>query len=251
MSHVQPILDVKRSGDGCFPALLQQLPPGRFGSIVESDDLPLATEAEVFELVAAYLTARGLGGEATTAAADVSEATGVDRISPEEATQLLLTVRWRLVPGPLIAKTVMQHPAVLGTDGSVRAELLPVLADGMRYHLVSGDVRELPPAPQGAVSSCLRTHHRIAVRDFASLTVGTFVRVIDDAVQLRKLCMRVAPGARYKVDWVAGMKVLVGARCRVHSLVEGACAAELDEAPGPNPANGHWIIPFDALLLAK
>jgi len=72
------------------------------------------------------------------------------------------------------------------------------------------------------------------------------VRVLSDVEQLRHLCKRCAPGARLKVEWVAEMKQLAGATCRVKELRDEIAGVQIED---PLEHVDRYL-PFDALLLA-
>jgi hypothetical protein len=212
--------------NGSLPPALRELRPAQFQRLLESDDLPVSNEEEAFDLALAYIR-------------DQEES-----LSPEECEDLLLAVRWRLVPGPFIAERAMLHPALHDKDtGTLRPRLLPVLADGMQFQFLGGKASHLlPKCPAGI----LRARHRIPVRSYASLATGMKVRVISDVEQLRHLSKRCAPGAKLKVEWVAEMKSLVGASCTVKELRDEICGVQIEDPI----AHVDRYLPFDALLLA-
>lgn len=212
-----------------LPTWLRSLTPGQFSALVECDELPVYNEEEALSLVLAYVTERGLPCAAETA----------------ELDEVLLAIRWRLIPGPVIAERAMRHPALLDADGSkLRPCLLAAVADGMQFQFLGGKAwAMLPPSP----ASRLRVHHRIPVRGYGGLAPGMAVRVLSDVEQLRHLCRRCAPGARLKVEWVAEMRSLAGATCRVKELREEISGAQLED---PLERGVDRYLPFDALLLA-
>lgn len=219
------LADTLQEGASSLPPSFRDLKPAQFRLLLESNDLPIANEEEAFDVALAYLRERE------------------DSLEALEADGILLAVRWRLIPGPVIAERAMRHPALLGEGGRVRSTLLPALADGMQFQFLGGKAWSLL---QASPSSSLRTHHCIGVRSYASLATGMTVRVLSDVEQLRHLCKRCAPGARLKVEWVAEMKQLAGATCRVKELRDEIAGVQIED---PLEHVDRYL-PFDALLLA-
>lgn len=163
-------------------------------------------------------------------------------LAPEDVDEVLLAVRWRLVPGPIIAERVMAHPALVDDQMQIRPRLLCALADGMRFQLLGGKAwSTMAPSRAGR----LRRAHRIPIKSFSSLAVGMAVRVIDDLSQLRQLCKRCAPGAKNSIGWGTDMRNLVGSTYTVMEL-DGLCCAALIHA-----GDQLWGLPFDALQLSE
>eukprot|EP00930_Biecheleria_cincta_P074365 TRINITY_DN61579_c0_g1_i1.p1 TRINITY_DN61579_c0_g1~~TRINITY_DN61579_c0_g1_i1.p1 ORF type:complete len:402 (+),score=85.02 TRINITY_DN61579_c0_g1_i1:127-1332(+) len=207
-----------------FSEVLKALSPGKFCALLASDDLPVSTEEETFELAKTYI------GKSH-----------VERSSREQ-DEILLAVRWRLVPGPVIAKAMLEP--VLQEDGNIRSKLLPVLADAMQFQLIGGALRkQMKPSVAGTV----RLNHKIPVWDFSLLEAGMRVRVVDEAKVLRSLCQRKAPGAAASVKWASDMKAILGTIQVVKSLEADLRAATISD---PTDPGSEWYIPFDALMLA-
>jgi hypothetical protein len=185
--------------------ILKSLQPKQFRELIESDELPVSSEEEALKLVLAYL-------EAT-----------VDTSSPltELQDSILLAVRWRLIPGPAIAK-MMLHPMLL--DGSqVRSAILPALADGMQFQLLGGLVEGLAPSSANKV----RTMQRIPLPAFEFLRVGMQVRIHEDVKTLRSLCLKRAPGAQgMAVDWEKEMKSYAGKIVTIKDVCKFDCAGK-------------------------
>lgn len=169
--------------------VLRGLSPAQFRQLLDDDRLAVADEEVAMELALLFIQGRGdpaLGRESGGA------------LAPEDVDEVLLAVRWRLVPGPIIAERVMAHPALVDDQMQIRPRLLCALADGMRFQLLGGKAwSTMAPSRAGR----LRRAHRIPIKSFSSLAVGMAVRVIDDLSQLRQLCKRCAPGAK-KLDWL-------------------------------------------------
>jgi len=216
-----------------LPPLVCDLSPGQFRQLLQSDELPVTTEEEAMELALLYVRERNKS--------DTEERS----LNCEQADEVLLAVRWRLVPGFIIAERAMRDPALLegGKDGGkVRATLLPALADGMQFQFLGGKAWSLMEESSAAT---LRRGHRIHVKSYSSLAVGMAVRVVNDVDQLRHLCKRCAPGARLKVEWVAEMRSLVGVNCIVKELRDEICGVQIED---PIEHVDRYL-PFDALLL--
>jgi len=210
-----------------LPPSLRNLTATQFQLLLRSDDLPVANEEEAFGLALAY----------------VGDEEREEALKPSEVEDIMLTVRWRLVPGPVIAERAMRHPALLDDEQRVRARLLPALAEGMQFQFLGGMALKMLPASD---SSRLRKQHRIPVRSYASLSVGMAVSVISDVDRLRQLCKRAAPGAKLKVEWVAEMKSLAGITTVVKELRDEICGVQIDD---PIEHYDRYL-PFDVLLLA-
>eukprot|EP00933_Yihiella_yeosuensis_P038800 TRINITY_DN32755_c0_g2_i1.p1 TRINITY_DN32755_c0_g2~~TRINITY_DN32755_c0_g2_i1.p1 ORF type:complete len:243 (-),score=50.73 TRINITY_DN32755_c0_g2_i1:49-777(-) len=208
-----------------LPSNLQDLSVSQFLSILESDDLPVKNEQQVFQLTSSFLKDR-------------------HDLTPDSADALLLAIRWRLVPGVYIAEIVMDSPVVMDKPAGVRPRLLEAFADAMRFQILGGKARLiLPEKPSGR----LRKQQQISVPSYAFLAVGMRVRVVSDVDALRHLCRRCAPGARLKVEWVSEMKMLAGITCNVKSLRDEICGIQLED---PSDSKMDRFLPFDALLLA-
>lgn len=204
--------------------VLKALSPGKFCALLASDELPVSTEEEAFELAKHYI--------------DKSHA----ERSSKEQDEILLAVRWRLLPGPVIAKAMLEP--VLQEDGNIRTKLLPVLADAMQFQLIGGALRkQMKPS----LAEAVRQKHKIPVSDFSFLEAGMRVRVLDDAKALRTLCQRKAPGAVSSVKWASDMKAILGTIQIVKSLEPDLRAATITD---PGDGFSEWYIPYDALLLA-
>lgn len=215
-----------KAGLSSLPPSLKGLSPVQLKSLLESDDLPVASETEVLELALAYIKEQG------------------GALSLDEVDEVLLTVRWRLVPGPVIADKAMRDPAMFEASGErLRPRLLAALADGMQFQFLGGSAwQKLPGTP----ANRLRAQHRIPIRGYCGLAPGMAVRVISDVEHLRILCKRCAPGARLKVEWISEMRSLAGATCRVKELRDEICGAQLED---PLEHVDRYL-PYDALLLA-
>lgn len=205
--------------------VLKALSPGKFRALLASDDLPVSTEEEAFELAKHYI-----------------EKSHAERSSKEQ-DEILLAVRWRLLPGPVIAKAMLEP--VLQEDGNIRKMLLPVLADAMQFQLIGGGALRKQMKP--SLAEAVRNKHKIPVSDFSFLEAGMRVRVLDDAKALRTLCQRKAPGAVSSVKWASDMKAILGTIQVVKSLEPDLRAATIID---PGDGLSEWYIPYDALLLA-
>jgi len=236
MSKIATMLQGNAAGR--LSPLLRGLSPAQFRQLLDSDELPVTNEEEALELALLFIQER-----TDNADADGSDRESSGTLTPEEVDEVLLAVRWRLVPGPLIAERAMRHPALLdGGKPSVRPRLLFALADGMQFQFLGGKAWSMME-PSRAAS--LRRDHRIHVKSYASLAPGMMVRVVNDVDQLRQLCKRCAPGAKLKVEWVAEMKALVGVNCTVKELRDEICGVQIED---PSEHVDRYL-PFDALLL--
>jgi hypothetical protein len=206
-------------------SVLKFLSPRQFQTIMSSDDLPISDEGEAFDLAVEYVEAK-LNAETKD-------------VPPDMQDEVLLTVRWRLVPGPTIAQAML-HPLV-----QQRPKLLPCLADAMQFQLLGGqkDGTPLPASPSGA----LRTNHRIPLPSYKFLRKGMKVRVIDDAKKLRTLCSRCAPGAQAKVSWNPEMKTQIG---KVHCITATDESDMAGQVHSDDARENGWWFPWNALLFA-
>lgn len=209
-----------------LPEALVSLSPSMLQEILENDELPVTTEEQVAILVLGLFADPAACGEQAT--------------KPFE--ELLLAIRWRLVPGPFIANKVMRHPLLLGESGEVNSRLLPILADAMQFDLLGGKAwSQLAPRK----ANRLRKFHSIPFRAFCNLAEGMSVKVVSDADQLKSLCKRCAPGARLKAEWLSEMKSMAGKTYSVHELreeISGVCVKDGDT---------ERFLPYDALLLGE
>jgi hypothetical protein len=215
----------------CLPPLVRELSAEQFRQLLDSDDLPVINEEEALELGLTFVKERSLCTDKDQEGA----------LTPDEVDDVLLAVRWRLVPGLAIAERAMRDPALL-EGGKVRPRLLPALADGMQFQFLGGKAWSLM---ESSPAASLRAGHRIHIKSYSSLAQGMSVRVVSDVEQLRYLCKRCAPGARLKVEWVAEMKSLVGINCIVKDLRDEICGVQIED---PSEHVDRYL-PFDALLL--
>lgn len=217
---------------GPLTPLLRGLSSAQFRQLLDSDGLPVADEETALTLALLFIQER-------CDPAFAREFGGV--LAPKEVDEVLLAVRWRLVPGPIIAERVMAHPSVLDDDGQVRPRLLCALADGMRFQFLGGKAWSTMTSSR---ADRLRRDHRIPIKSYSSLAAGMVVRVLDDVSRLRQLCKRCPPGARRSVDWAPDMKAMAGSTYKVQEVDDDFCSAEL-------LLNGQpFHVPFDALQLA-
>jgi len=210
---------------GTLPPLWRRLGVQQVQVLLDNDDLPVFNEEQVVEFALAYIQDHR------------------PTLTTAQMESILLAVRWRLVPGPVIAERGMCPTCTTWRTTDISPRLLGALADGMRFQLLGGKAWTTLEATS---SNRLRKYHRIPVGSYAGLAPGMTVRVISDADELKHLCKRCAPGARMKVEWVADMKSLAGATCRVLELRDEICGAQLED---PYEKVIRYL-PFDALLLA-
>jgi len=211
-----------RSGAPELTAPLQRLEPGQFLNLLRDDLLPVASEEMAFRFVVAYVAQRW------------PEMAGFDA---EAADALYSAVRWRLVPAATIAGEAMTHATLReANSASVRAALLPALADGLQFHALGEAAARILPE---SIAGKPRVHHRL--HSFSMLRLGLSVRVVEDVDELCRLCMERAPGADMDVGWKPLMRGFLGGVKTVTNLDDEAKAAELEK---------EWWFPFNALCLA-
>mmetsp|Transcript_20562 Transcript_20562/g.43870 ORF Transcript_20562/g.43870 Transcript_20562/m.43870 type:complete len:508 (-) Transcript_20562:151-1674(-) len=230
MTEIKDLFKGNKSANGAdpvpLPAPIKDLAVAQVVSLLASDELPVTNEEEAMEVAFGYVHEH------------------FESLSFDEVNEILLQLRWRLIPGQVIASRAMFDLALKDPEGSgIRMELMPALSDAMQFQLLGGQAWTKMPS---SAASTLRSHHRIPIRAFSELATGMMVRVVDDMDHLRHLCRRCAPGAKIKVEWVAEMKSIVGATCKVQDLRDEIAGVLLED---PVDSVKRYL-PFDALYLA-
>jgi hypothetical protein len=80
--------------------------------------------------------------------------------------------------------------------------------------------------------------------EWQTLSAGTRVRVIDDALELQQLCERPPPGATAKVNWNPDMLPFAGEVCTVRSMGQASHMNYILSRAGAS-----FSFPYDAVIL--